>query len=129
MSLSGTLDGRHNEGVTPLSRSKVGLKGDFKNPIKFLVGNSFFEDRFQVVNLQRDNFHAVDEVVVVSGIVVSLIFLSAKVGDNIDVQFVGSENAVGVWVMRAQYVVTEMSGYKLHFHATLIGAVGERCLK
>ena len=93
------------------------MKGDFKNPIKFLVGDSFFEDRFQVVNLQRDNFHAVNEVIVVRHIVVSLIFLSAKVGDDVDVEFVSGEDAVGTWIVRSQDMISQVSRYGFHFHA------------
>ena len=62
-------------------------------------------------------------------VVVSLMFFVAKVGDDIDVEFVGGEDAVGVNISCSKNVITEMSGYRLHFHATLIGAFGVRCFE
>ena len=68
-------------------------------------------------------------VTVVGVVVVSLMFFVAKVGDDIDVEFVGGEYSVGVNISCAKNVITEMSGYRLHFHATLIGAFGVRCFE
>lgn len=59
----------------------------------------FLYDIFQVVNLQWDNLHALNKVVVVSRVIVRLIFSSSEVGDDVDVQFVRGEDAIGVQIV------------------------------
>ena len=61
------------------------MESDFKNLIKFFIADALFKDVFQIFDLQRNNFHSVNELVVVSSIVISLIFSSSEIGDDVEI--------------------------------------------
>ena len=75
------------------------MKSRLKDLVEFLVANVILANVFQVFDLQRNNLHALDKIVLVSRVVVRLIFSSTEVGDDVDVQFVRGEDAIGVQIV------------------------------
>ena len=57
------------------------------------------DDVFQVFDLQRNNLHTLDKIILVSRVVVRLIFSSSEVGDDVDVQLIRSEDAIRVQIV------------------------------
>ncbi len=72
------------------------MKSRFKYLVEFRIVKLISDDVFQVVNLQGNNLHALDKIVLVSRVVIRLFFSSSEVGDDVDVQLVRGEDAIGI---------------------------------
>lgn len=75
------------------------MKSRFKYLVEFRIVKLISDDVFQVVNLQGNNLHALDKIVLVSRVVIRLFFSSSEVGDDVDVQLVRGEDAIGIQIV------------------------------
>ena len=75
------------------------MKSRFKYLVEFRIVKLISDDVFQVVNLQGNNLHALDKIVLVRRVVIRLFFSSSEVGDDVDVQLVRGEDAIGIQIV------------------------------
>ena len=117
------LTRKDGEILKPFARRKFGLECGLEQFVERRIIKVPFENALKVVNLERNNFHTVDKFGLVINVVVAVMFPAAEVGDDVDVEIVGGEEAVGIEVAGLKDMVAEMARHRLHFYAPLIVSV------